>query len=270
MDLVRLLRGKEGIKVAPLNSLGELKVMRVNHLQPPFANPAIRRALLGIVNQQDFVSAVAGDDPTLGHSGVGCFPPTSPMATDAGLEVLTGPRDMDRAREDIVAAGYKNERVVILADSAFPEDVRCSQVGADMMKKVGLNVDFQLMDLSAWFQHVLKKDPVDHGGWSCFFTWWEGNDVLDPGIHPFIRGSGANGRAGWPTSPRLEELRNAWLDAPDLSTEKRIAAEIQAQALRDVTFIPLGLTHTQTAYRSDLTGVVTSFPPVFWNVRRQA
>jgi hypothetical protein len=29
-----------------------------------------------------------------------------------------------------------------------------------------------------------------------------------------------------------------------------------------------GLTHTQTAYRSDLTGVVTGFPPIFWNVRR--
>jgi hypothetical protein len=93
-----------------------------------------------------------------------------------------------------------------------------------------------------WFQRVLKKDPVDRAGWSCFFTWWEGNDVANPGIHPFIRGNGAEGRAGWLTSPRLEELRDAWLDAPDLPTQKRIASEIQAQALRDVTFIPLGLT----------------------------
>jgi peptide/nickel transport system substrate-binding protein len=63
-------------------------------------------------------------------------------------------------------------------------------------------------------------------------------------------------------------LRNAWLDAPDLSTEKRIAAEIQVQALRNVTFIPLGFTYSQTAYLSNITGVVTGYPPVFWNVRR--
>jgi peptide/nickel transport system substrate-binding protein len=113
-----------------------------------------------------------------------------------------------------------------------------------------------------------QKDPVDQGGWSCYFTWYEGNDTFDPGIHPWIRGNGVAGRPGWPTSPQLEELRDAWLDAPDLATEKKIAAEIQVQALRDVTFVPLGLTYTQTAYRSDLSGVVTSFPPVFWNVHR--
>jgi peptide/nickel transport system substrate-binding protein len=268
LDLVRLLRGREGIKVAALIPLGELKGMRLNHLQPPFNSPAIRRALLGIVNQQDFVDAIVGDDPTLGRSGVGCFPPASPMATDAGLEVLTGPRDLERARQDIVAAGYKGERVVVVVNNPFPEDRQCSQVGADVMKKVGLNVDFQLMDTSAFFQRILKKDPVDQGGWSCYFTWWAGNDVLNPGIHPWLRGNGVAGRSGWPTSPRLEELHDAWLDAPDLSAEKRIAAEIQAQALRDVTFIPLGFTYPQTAYRSDLTGVVTSFPPVFWNVHR--
>jgi peptide/nickel transport system substrate-binding protein len=268
MDLVRLLSGKEGIKVAALNPFGQLKVMRLNHLQPPFNNPAIRRALLEIVNQQDFVSAIVGNDPALGRVGVGCFPPASPMATNAGLEVLTGPRNLDRARQDIIAAGYKGERVVLLGNSTFPEDRRCSEVGADMMKKVGFNVDFQLMDLGAWFQRLQKKDSVDHGGWSCYFTWWEGNDVLNPGIHPWLRGNGVAGRSGWPTSPRLEELRDAWLDAPDLSMEKRIAAEIQVQALRDVTFIPLGLTYSQTAYLSNLTGVVTGYPPVFWNIRR--
>ena len=269
MDLVQLLRSKEGIKVAPLNPFGQLRSMRLNHLQPPFNNPAIRRALLEIVNQQDFVSSIVGDDPTLGRSGVGCFPPASPMATDVGLEVLTRPRDMDRARQDIVAADYKGERVVLIVNAASPEDRRCLEVGADLMRKVGLNVDSELMDTSAWFQRLLKKDPVDHGGWSCVITWWEGNDVLNPGIHPWLRGNGVASRgAGWPTSARLEELRNAWLSAPDLSTEKRIAADIQAQALRDVTFIPLGLTYSQTAYRSDLAGVVTGFPPVFWSVRR--
>ncbi len=268
MDLVSLLRGKAGIKVAPLDPLGEMKVMRMNHLQSPFNNPDIRRALLGAVNQEDFVSAIAGSDRELGRTGIGCFPPGSPMVSSAGLNALAGPRDLERVRREITAAGYKGERVVIVVNS-LAEDKRCSDVGADMMKKVGLDVDLQLMDMSTWFQRLQKRDPVDHGGWSCFFTWWEGPDVLNPAVHPYVRGNGTDGRAGWPTSPRLEELRNAWLDAPDLVTQQRIAAEIQVQALNDVTVIPLGMTYSQTAYRSDLTGVLTGFPPVFWNVRRQ-
>jgi peptide/nickel transport system substrate-binding protein len=205
MDLVRLLRSKEGIKVAALNPFGQLKVMRLNHLQPPFNNPAIRRALLGIVNQQDFISAIVGDDPALGRSGVGCFPPASPMATNAGLEVLTGPRDLDRARQDIAAAGYKGERVVLLVNSVFPEDRRCSEVGADMMKKLGLNVDFQLMDLSARFQHILKKDPVDHGGWSCYFTFWR---AMTYGIPAYTPGFVATGWPAVPGGQRVLGLKN--------------------------------------------------------------
>ncbi len=268
MDLVPLLRRRQGIRLASLDPLGCLAAMRLNHLHPPFDNPAIRRALLGAVNQSDFVAAIAGDDPTLGRSGIGCFPPGSPMATTAGLEVLTGPRDLDRVRRDIVAAGYRGERVVVIANNVT-QDKRCSDVGVDMMKRAGLTVDDQHMDLSAWFQRLLKKDPADQGGWNCYCTDWMGTDVLNPGIHPWLRGNGASGRPGWPTSPRLEELRNAWFDAPDPAAQQRIAAEIQIQALQDVTFVPLGLTYPQTAYRADLTGVLPGFPPVFWNVQRQ-
>jgi hypothetical protein len=42
--------------------------MRLNHLQPPFNNPALRRALLGAVSQDDYMAAAAGD-PSNWHSG---------------------------------------------------------------------------------------------------------------------------------------------------------------------------------------------------------
>ncbi len=62
-------------------------------------------------------------------------------------------------------------------------------------------------------------------------------------------------------------MRDQWLDAPDLGAQKRIAAEMQAQAFEDVPYLPLGLYYGPSAYRADLTGILHGFP-IFWNVRR--
>jgi hypothetical protein len=52
---------------------------------------------------------------------------------------------------------------------------------------------------------------------------------------------------------------------------KKLAAEIQEQAFIDVPYYPLGINFNPTAFRSDLTGVLTaSGTPLFWNVRREA
>jgi hypothetical protein len=44
-----------------------------NHLFRPFDNPAIRRALLGAVDQAEAMTAIAGTDPTDWHDGIGLF-----------------------------------------------------------------------------------------------------------------------------------------------------------------------------------------------------
>jgi peptide/nickel transport system substrate-binding protein len=239
----------------------------MNHLQPPFNNPRIRRALLHAVDQKDFVSAVAGADPSNCRTGVGLFPPGSPMATEAGLEVLQGPHDMNLVRQAIMHAGYSGERTVVISWVDDFASRPCSEVGADMMRKAGLNIDFQSVDTGTGLQREQNKGSVDQGGWSCVFPDWVGLSLRDPAANPLARGIGVQGRPGWATSPHLEELREAWFAASDLATQRRIAAQIQVQALTDVTMIPLGLFYDLTAYRTDLTGVLPGWPTVFWNAR---
>jgi peptide/nickel transport system substrate-binding protein len=136
------------------------------------------------------------------------------------------------------------------------------------MKKVGLAVDFQVSDMGTVMQRVNKKDPVAQGGWTCFALSLTATDLLDPAVNSYLRGNGTDApRFGWPTSARLEELREMWLAAPDLATRKRIASDIQVQAFQDVPYIPLSLDYRFAAYRDDLVGVLEGFP-VFWNVRR--
>jgi peptide/nickel transport system substrate-binding protein len=264
-DHVPLLRRNSGIKLMAQDPLGDVLMLRMNHLQPPFNNPGIRRALLGAVNQEDFVTVTAGADPSLWRTGVGYFPPASTMASGAGLEALTGEGDFARARQEIAAAGYKGERValVIRGDSLFK---KASDVGADLLKKVGLNVDYQLTDYATSLQRLAKQEPVDQDGWSCYFADTTGGQMRNPAVHPFLRGNGTS-LNGWMTSPRIEELRDAWFDAPELAIQQRISAQMQLQAFQDVPYIPLGLVYVQTAYRAELTGVLSGWP-LFWNVRR--
>ncbi len=266
-DLQPLLRKDKSITVLNNDPTGAIAILRMNQLYPPFDNPAIRRAILGAVNQADYMSAVAGTDPTMWSAGIGVFPPGTPLASDAGMEVLNGPRDYDKVKRDLKAAGYNGEKIVLLGVSDLSTLKAESEVGADMFKQAGMNVDYQMMDWGTVVGRRAKKDPPDQGGWNVFFTGWNGIDMFNPAGHLSLRGNGADSWFGWPTAPKLEELRGAWLDAQDAETQKKIAIEIQKQVFVDVPYIPLGQYFQPIAFKKTLTDILTGFP-IFWNVKR--
>ena len=98
IDLLPLLRHNADIRVETNDPYGVIGVIVFNHLQPPFDNVKLRRALLPAVDQSVFVSAVMGSESGTAKTGVGVFTVGSPLANTEGLEVLTGPRDIDLAR----------------------------------------------------------------------------------------------------------------------------------------------------------------------------
>ena len=187
--------------------------------------------------------------------------------TPPAWKLITGPRSLDAAKRALADAGYKGERVVLLGPGDVPYAKILADVTADLYKRLGLNLDYQVMDWGTLVQRRAKQDSLDKGGWSVFQTNWPGPDQANPAVHVFLRGNGRDAAPGWPSSPRIEELRNAWLRATDLAVQKKIAEQIQAQAFQDVPYIPLGQMITPTAYRANLTGMLEGVP-VFWNIRR--
>jgi peptide/nickel transport system substrate-binding protein len=266
-DLLPLLAKRHEVKLDVIVPTGTIATMRFNQLQPPFDNPAIRRAMLGAIAQADYMTAVNGEDRARWRDGVGYFCPGTPMASSAGMEALTSPRDFDKVKRDLAAAGYKGERVVLLSPQDIPSTKALADVTADVLKRLEINLDAQAMDWATLVQRRSKMDPVDKGGWSIFQTSWAGLDMYNPAGHVFLRGNGRAASPGWPTSPRIEELRDAWFLAPDLDAQKKLAEQLQLQAFEDVPYIPLGQTITPTAYRSDLSGMLDGLP-LFWNIRR--
>ncbi|HYZ64517.1 MAG TPA: ABC transporter substrate-binding protein [Acetobacteraceae bacterium] len=267
-DIQPVLQANRNIALELTDPTGVIGALRFNALQPPFDNPGVRRAVLTAVNQDDFMAAVVGGDKSRYRTGIGAFCPVSAMANDAGIEVLTGPRDLAGAAKALRSAGYNGEKVVVLAPTDFPSINAMSLYTADLFRRLGMNVDLQMMDWGTLTQRRGSKAPPDKGGWSVFCGASSGQEMFDPTAHNYLRGNGASGWFGWPTAPRLEELRDAWFEAPDLAGQQRIARELQLQLWQEVTYVPLGQFFQPTAYRKTITGVLKGGFPLFYNVRR--
>jgi len=266
-DMLPLLRRNRRVTVRVLDPTGALQFLRFNHLHPPFDNPAIRRAIIGAIAQQDYMIAAAGTDPAMWDARCGAFTPGMPMANDVGIDRLNGPRDLGRVRRDLEAAGYKGERVVFLGVSDVPEIKAVTEVAADMIRRIGMNLDYQVLDWNTVLQRRTSTAAPGQGGWNIHHSGFPGLDMASPASNLALRGNGRGAWFGWPTSPRLEELRAAWFEAPDLAAQQRICREMQATMFEDVPYIPLGLIRRAMAWRSDLADMVEG-GVVFHGVRR--
>ncbi len=267
-DLLPQLRRMRGVKVVPMTSIGAIEIIRFNHLHPPFNDARMRRAVLLLANQTEFMQAAYGSELSTYRTGVGVFTPGSRAATDIGLDAVAGLRSLDAAKGLVAEAGYKGERVVILSPTDYPWLEAFCQVTRDLLLKLGLNVDYQASDWGTVVQRRASKEPVEKGGWSIFCTGWEGLNTADPGGHYPILGNGANAWFGWPTSPRIEQLRTDWFDAPDDAARRRATDAIQAAVWEEAPFVPLGQFFQPAAMRDSITGVLDSPFPIFWNARK--
>jgi peptide/nickel transport system substrate-binding protein len=268
IDLCPMLRKSPDVLVKVFDPYGWQPILAMNHLYPPFDNVKLRRALLRAVDQKAFVEAIVGEQSELGHTPAGYFTENQPMATHAGLEVLSGPRDLAQAKRLVAESGYQGETVLLIAPSDQPALMQLSQVTRELFLKLGLTVDFQVMDWGSMLTRRANQNPPAQGGWNAFNTQWGGLTVSNPGSSYPLRGVGRKGWFGWPTDERLEELREAWFDAPDLAAQKAIAAQIQMRAFETVPYIPLGQDFQPTAFRSDIKDIVQAAIPLFWGVRR--
>ena len=268
-DLLAQLRSSRGVTVQVKDKSGVLGLLQFNHLQPPFNNPAIRRAFLPGIEQSDYMIATIGDDHSLWQDKVGYFLPGSPAASDAGMEALTSPRSIDRVKAALKEAGYNGEKVVFLVPTDIPALNAMSEIAGDMFRRSGVNLDYQTLDWGTVLPRLNSQEPVERGGWSVWCNYAPGVLAVNPVSHTFLRGIGAKGfsGAGWPTSEALERERDAYMTTADPAEQQRIAREMQKQAFQDVPYIPTGFYFQPTAYRSNLTGIVEGMP-VFWNVKR--
>ncbi len=267
-DLFPLIRKDRNLRGEVLETEGNFMFVRFNHLQPPFDRPEMRRIILRAINQEDFVAAVGGGDPMLQRTGSGFFPPGMPDASEAGFERIR-PRYTDaEARAALAAAGYRGEKIVQISPGDYPNVKAASEVLADLLKRIGINLDYVSLDWATMTQRVLKKDNPEAGGFHLHMLNVPCLSVASPLVNSRLRGVGAE-ESGWYRSERFETLRAQAVQAEDPAERHRLAEALQRECIETVPQAPCGVTLQPAAWRADLDGVLGGVPK-FWNVRRMS
>ena len=269
IDLVPQLRRTRGLTVDTLDPNGSIGFLRFNHLHPPFDNPGVRRALLRGVVQADFMTAVAGDDRSLWRAPYGFFAPGSVMASDEGLDAFRTPLDAAGVKKALAEAGYKGEKVTFLAATDFPVINAMSEVAGDLFRRSGVALDYVAADWGSVVRRLLNQDPPEKGGWNATVSFTAGSAQVNPAANNLIRGHGRAALFGWPTSPELERMRDAWFDETDDAARAATGRAMQARAFEDVPYVPLGQFFSPTAYRADLDGMLKGVA-LFYGLKRRA
>jgi peptide/nickel transport system substrate-binding protein len=262
-DLLPLLRADSRLVVDTIDKLGNMGIVRFNHLYPPFDKPEIRRVAMKALNQTEIMEGVAGDTWS---DKVGVFCPESPMASDAGIASVTARPDYPEIKRDLQKAGYNGEKVVFLDAPSSPGIHMQAEVASDQLRRAGMDIDYVSLDFGNWLQRRNNREAPSHGGWNCLTTFLPGQELWDPAGHLALRGNKEAAWSGWPDSSQLEALREQWFAATDEPARKAICRDMQLQAFQDVPYVPSGRWTSPTAYRRGLTGV-SRYIPIFYNVK---
>jgi GAF domain-containing protein len=144
------------------------------------------------------------------------------------------------------------------------------EVGQDLLKRLGMKIDFRVSDWGTLVQRRSSKEPPERGGWNMFHTTWNGIDGINPGVMTYLRANGANAWFGWPDVPAVETEVNNWFEAKSLDEEKAAIARLNKAALDNVVYAPTGFFLTYQAWRKNVNGIVKGPIPFFWDVSKTA
>ncbi len=269
-DLAPLLRRNRNVVVDITDPLGNIGTLRMNHLHPPFNDVRARRAILMAMNQEDYMRAVAGDDKALWRPLPSFITPGTPLYNEEGGDILKGPRDLDGARRLIAESGYAGEPVVLVVAQDVATIKAMGEVTADLLRRLGMKVDFVAVDWGTAAARRAQKSPPGHGGWNIFHSWHAGVVCSDPSSYTAIRANGDRAWFGWPTSPKTEAAIDAWYEAANLDEEKAAMRKLNRAAMEDVVYAPTGFFLAYQAWRKNVSGIAKGPLPFFWGVSKGA
>jgi peptide/nickel transport system substrate-binding protein len=265
-DLVPLLGAQRGVAVTVAKPQGSFGVLRFNCLQPPFNNASIRRAVQLALSQPDTMQAAFGVESGSWATCKSLWPRNTPYYSEAGAGLM--PSDPAAARAALAKAGYAREKVVVLGSSDRPVENPVAHVTADMLSRIGMNVELSITDFATMIKRRTSREPVEKGGWSVFHAATLSATLCGTPATSFVtRAQGKDGWFGWWDNPRVEALAADWAFAPDEDARARIAAEIGGIAMTEAASIPIGQSYERTAFRTSVTGILPGAKPYPWTVR---
>lgn len=266
-DFIRPLQRNRNIVVKPNTGSGLIMgLLQVNHAQPPFDNPRIRHAMVQAIDQSEVMAGLGLPEDMSLRQCLTIYLCGTRYATEAGAEHMRAP-SLDRARQMLREAGYRNEPVVVLNPVDSPLINAITLVAADRLRQAGFNVDIRSTDWGSVVQLWTNRKPVSEGGWSLTGIIVTGFELENPLSNWTLTYNCVN-FPGWYCDEPLRDLARQFAEERNQDRRKTLAAQMQVRAHEAVTTVLLGQFAGAYAHRADLQGVLDPGFPVLWNIRR--
>jgi peptide/nickel transport system substrate-binding protein len=257
-DWLGKLEGKTDLSVMQLTGVDMFQGnFRLNHASGPFADPAIRRVLWQLVDQDEILQAIGIPDRYRVKTCSSYWMCGTPLQSSAGVEMAKF--SIDDARQALARTSYRGEPVVMLQVSGSISQT-AGDVLADHMKQAGFNVQPELMDWGTVLARRAKKE-----GWSLFPVYSNGIDMDSPLTHFYVANNCAD-YPGWSCDPAMTKLLEDFANAPDIAARQHIADQVQAAAYQLVPAVMWGQFARPAGYRKRLKDMIVSAFPMFWQV----
>lgn len=267
-DLAPFLANR-GITVRRLSALPSVTFVRTNFQLPPFNDARARQALALLFDQREMLDAVAGDKvptrPCWSFTVCG-----GPFSTEAGSEPFRAP-NLARARALMQEAGYRGERLVMVATPQLPVIAQMALVVEQRLRQIGVNVDVEMMDFSAMFPRIQTANkPIGQGGYHLFPYYAVGSGWYHPLTNLSLDVScPASSWAGFPCDAEGERLRQAFLAAPSGPAQLAAYDAFHRRMWEFLPYIPTGQFDVTSAFRRNVQGVLNAYFIAYWNIEKR-
>ena len=249
-DLVPLLRKNRNIMVDIADPLGNIGSFRMNHLYPPFNDVRARRAVLMAMSQEDYMRAIVGDDNNLWKPLPGFFTPGTALYTEEGGDILKGPRNIDGAKKLLAQSGYAGQPVTCLVAQDQPITKAQGDVTADLLKRLGMNVDFAAIDWGTVGPAAPRRRRRDRAAGRCSTLRRRGG-LHQSGRRRRDKGQWRQGLVRLAGCARGRSGIAAWYNAKTLDEEKAAIRRLNKAALDNVVDAPTGFFLGYQAWRKN-------------------
>ena len=260
---------QRGITVRRLAALPSQSFVRPNFQLPPFNDIRARQALVLLFDQREMLDAVAGDkvpsQPCWSFTVCG-----GPMSTEVGSEPYRQP-DLARARALMREAGYRGEKLVLVATPQLPVIGQMAQVVEQRLRQIGVDVDVEMMDFSAMFPRIqVQNKPIGQGGYHLFTYYGAGAYWFHPLTNLSVDVScPASSWAGFPCDPEGEKLRQAFFAAPDDAGRTSAYAAFHRRMWEFLPYIPTGQFDVTSAHHRNIQGMLDAPFIAYWNIEKR-
>ena len=170
--------------------------------------------------------------------------------------------NVERARQLIQEVKQEtgwDGKVIVMTNTDYSSLYQLGQITErDLREKLGLTVDFQVMD---WATLVTRR--AEKQGWNIFHTGWSFAGAHDP----FVAGWLGPQWFAWYDNAEMQRLQEDLATAPDDAARMRIVEQIQEKVYQEWPIVPHGMSFSISARGQWLKEYLEldGFTAVWWN-----